>query len=81
MYFVYALYSEKFEKFYIGYSENPDKRLQSHNDIMNNGWTKKFQPWKIIFTEQCNSKSEALIREKQLKTSRGRNFIHSLIQS
>jgi putative endonuclease len=78
MYFVYALYSEKFDKFYIGSSENPDKRLQSHNDPRNHGWTKKYQPWKIIYTEQCNSKTEALIREKQLKTSRGRDFIHSL---
>jgi putative endonuclease len=79
MYFVYTLYAEKFDKIYVGSSEDPEKRLKSHNDLRNKGWTKRFQPWKIIFTEQCDSKSTALIREKQLKSSRGRDYIRSYI--
>jgi putative endonuclease len=81
MYFVYALYSSKFDKIYIGYSENPEKRLLSHNDERNNGWTGKFQPWKLIYTEKCETKTEALKREKQLKTAAGRRFVRALIQN
>ncbi|MBN1925369.1 MAG: GIY-YIG nuclease family protein [Prolixibacteraceae bacterium] len=66
MHYVYALYSREFDKIYIGYSTDPEKRLTSHNDPMNRGWTKKFQPWDIAYTEMCRSKSEALVREKQL---------------
>jgi len=79
MFFVYALYSEDSNKIYIGYSSDPDKRLFSHNDERSSGWTSKFRPWKLIYTEKCVSKTAALIREKQLKTSRGRDFVWSYI--
>ncbi|MFW6277755.1 MAG: GIY-YIG nuclease family protein [Prolixibacteraceae bacterium] len=81
MYFVYALYSPKFDKIYIGYSENPEKRLLSHNDERNRGWTRKFQPWEMVYTEEYATKADALKREKQLKSAAGRKFIWSLIKS
>ena len=79
MFFVYALYSKDFDKIYIGYSPDPNKRLLSHNDERSSGWTSKFRPWILIYTEKCESKTTALVREKQLKTSRGRNFVWSYI--
>lgn len=81
MYFVYALYSSKFDKIYVGYSENPEKRLLDHNDERNRGWTRKFQPWEIVYTEEYATKSEALKKEKQLKTAAGRRFVWSLIKN
>ena len=81
MYFVYALYSSKFDKIYIGYSENPEKRLQSHNDDRNKGWTRNFQPWQIVYTEECTTKTAALKREKQLKTAAGRRIVWELIKN
>ena len=81
MYFVYALYSEKYTQIYIGYTSDPEKRLLSHNDDRNTGWTSKFRPWKIVYTEKCDSKKEALIRERQLKSAKGRNFVWNLIDN
>ncbi|MGM0620146.1 MAG: GIY-YIG nuclease family protein [Bacteroidota bacterium] len=81
MYFVYALYSPKFDKIYVGYSENAKKRLKSHNDERNNGWTGKFQPWEIVYTEICETKTEALKREKQLKSAAGRRFVRGIIKN
>ena len=57
------------------------KRLAAHNDKRNNGWTKKYQPWEIIHIENFETKTEALKREKQLKTSRGRNFIRDIVSA
>jgi len=34
------------------------------------GWTVKFRPWRIIHTEEFDTKAEAMQREKQLKSSR-----------
>jgi putative endonuclease len=81
MYFVYALYSSKFDRIYIGYSENPEKRLTTHNDERNKGWTRKFQPWQLVYTEKCLTKPEALKREKQLKTAAGRKFVWESISN
>jgi putative endonuclease len=65
-----------YTKIYIGYSADPNRRLQSHNHPQNKGWTKRYQPWEIIYTETFESRCLALKREKQLKTAQGRKFIH-----
>ena len=75
MFTVYVLYSESFDKIYIGFTSNLEQRFLSHNKLGKKGWTVKFRPWKIIHTEEFNEKSDALKREKQLKSSRGRNWI------
>jgi putative endonuclease len=81
MFFTYVLYSINFNKIYIGYSSDAKKRLAAHNDKRNSGWTKKYQPWVIIHLENFETKTEALKREKQLKTSRGRDFIRGIISA
>ena len=75
MFTVYVLYSETFDKIYIGYTSNLEQRFLSHNELGKKGWTIHFRPWKIIHTEEFETKKEALKREKQLKSSRGRNWI------
>lgn len=79
MYTVYVLYSESFNKIYIGYSSNLSQRLLSHNKFATKGYTVKYRPWTLIYSEEYNTKKEAIIREKQLKTAKGRNFVWNLI--
>ncbi|MEO8768918.1 MAG: GIY-YIG nuclease family protein [Ferruginibacter sp.] len=79
-YVVYVLYSKKFNKIYIGYTSNLVQRFLSHNELGKKGWTIKFRPWQIIHTEIFENKEKAMIREKELKGAKGREFIRSLIQ-
>ena len=79
MFNVYLLYSEKFNKTYIGYSSDVELRLQWHNELSERGWTKKYRPWKIIYLEEYGSKSEALQREKYFKTGVGREKIQQIL--
>jgi putative endonuclease len=79
MFTTYVLYSSTYKKIYIGYTSDLDNRLLSHNVLSKKGWTIKYRPWKIIYTEVFDLKSEAMRREKELKTSRGRDFIWRLI--
>ncbi len=80
MYVVYALYSKKFDKIYIGFTSNLMERFKSHNELSKKGWTVSFRPWKIIFQQEHILKSDAMKREKQLKSASGRDFIRSLIK-
>ena len=75
MHFVYVLYSGQHDAIYIGYSQNPQQRLLSHNHPDNKGWTSRHKPWELIHTEAFDLKSEALQREKELKSHQGRKFI------
>ncbi|MEA9414029.1 MULTISPECIES: GIY-YIG nuclease family protein [unclassified Flavobacterium] len=72
----YILYSEKFNKNYTGYTSNLIERFKSHNFLETKGYTIKFRPWEVIF---YSSKSEAMKREKYLKSGIGREFIKNLI--
>ncbi|MCZ4695523.1 GIY-YIG nuclease family protein [Ancylomarina euxinus] len=79
MYTVYILYSNKFDKIYIGCTSNLDARFKSHNEFGIKGWTIKFRPWEIVHTQEFDSKREALDREKQLKGGKGRKWIRNEI--
>jgi len=76
---VYVLYSERFDKIYVGFTSNLEQRLKSHNELGKKGWTIRFRPWTVIYTEQYDDKSIAIKREQQSKSGQGREFIRSLI--
>ena len=79
MFTVYVLYSKSFEKIYIGYTSDLSQRLLSHNELSKKGWTIKFRPWIVVHTEIFETKAEAMLREKQLKTAKGREWVWSII--
>jgi len=81
MFTVYILYSQKFDKIYIGYTSNIEARIKSHNELAKKGWAIKFRPWQIIHTEEFTTKSEAMQREKWFKSGIGRRYIHEQILS
>ncbi len=74
MLFAYVLYSAKYDKIYIGQSNNIERRLVEHNSG-NHRYTKRYIPWIVIHTAEFKTRSEAMKREKQLKTQKGREFI------
>jgi len=79
MFTVYVLHSQNFDKIYIGFTSDIEQRLFAHNHISNKGWTKSFKPWKVVYTEEFAKKEDAMLRESQLKTSKGREFIRKNI--
>ena len=79
MFTVYVLYSESFNKIYIGYTSDIEQRVKSHNELATKGWTIRFRPWKVIHTEIFESKHDAMKREKQLKTAAGRDWVWQLV--
>lgn len=79
MYTVYILYSANFKKTYVGYTRDLNARFASHNSLATKGYTLRFRPWVLIYTEVFETKKDALLREKQLKSGKGRDFIKTLL--
>lgn len=75
MFTVYALYSVDFNKIYIGQTEDIQRRLFEHNNGLLSSYTKRYKPWQIVYTEEYSTRVEAMKREKQLKSQKGREFI------
>jgi len=70
-FYVYVLRSIKYERNYVGFTKDINKRLKQHNSGYTKS-TKPYKPWKILFFETYNAKIEAINREKFLKTGKGR---------
>ncbi len=81
MYFVYAIYNQQSDKIYIGQTNNLDERLILHNNkTFRKSYTSRFDgSWELVYSEEISDRSAALIREKQLKSYQGRQFIKKLI--
>ncbi len=81
MFTVYALYSPTYNKIYIGFTSNLDERLKSHNKLAKKGYTVRYRPWALIYSEVFDAKKEAMTREKQLKSAKGREFIWEIVNN
>jgi len=84
MYYVYVIWNKEAKKYYIGQTNDLEKRISQHNDPHNtySKYTKRYQGlWKLIYYEEYAARKEAKTREKYLKNSRGREFIKNKILS
>lgn len=82
MNYVYALVSCPTGKIYIGQTQNLEMRLKQHNKPLSfkKNYTKLNKgPWKVFYKEIASTRKEAILREKQLKSARGRAFLKTLL--
>jgi putative endonuclease len=78
-YHIYALRSLKNNKRYIGYTEkDPAIRLVEHNSGTNK-WTRQNKPFILVYKEKFNNKTEAIRRERFLKSGQGRKLLDTII--
>ncbi|PIR87382.1 MAG: hypothetical protein COU11_00665 [Candidatus Harrisonbacteria bacterium CG10_big_fil_rev_8_21_14_0_10_49_15] len=74
---VYVLVN-KYQKIYIGQTNDVVRRLNEHNRNHTISTSGKGL-WKIAHSEEYEDRSTAMRREKALKSSRGRAWIRSII--
>lgn len=76
--FVYILYSERTDHYYIGSSADIEARLLRHNAGATTS-TKHGRPWKVVYSETYTDKTDALKRENYLKSLKSRKLIEAAI--
>ena len=78
MYYTYILKSLASERYYIGQTGDLELRLQSHNENLVKS-TKNRGPWEIVYFEEYETRSQAMQRERYLKSLKSRKRIEELI--
>ena len=73
-YFVYALECED-KSIYVGQTEDVLKRWKQHATGEGAEWTKKHPPVRLVHWEAFDSRTQAVEREKELKTGVGRKWL------
>lgn len=79
-YFVYVLASDIDSSWYIGYTQDLQRRINEHNSGKSY-YTKRKLPWKIIYYEVSYDKLDAIAREKYLKSGMGRKFLKNRLKN
>ena len=79
-YTTYILYSLSLDTFYVGSTQNIDARIKRHN-LGHNKYTKTGIPWELVYSEEYETRSVAMIREKEIKAKKSRKYIEWLISS
>ncbi len=67
LYYVYILSNWNDKVLYIGVTSNLPKRLYEHQNHLVNGFSAKYNTYKLIYFESTTDVYSALSREKQLK--------------
>jgi len=64
----------------VGQTACIEARLKAHNSGVCFS-TRNRGPWKILFFESCETRSDAMRMEKYLKTGKGRDYIRYVVES
>jgi len=79
MFTIYVLQSINHDFRYVGFTSNIERRLYDHNNGFNKS-TKHYKPFKLVYSETCQTRLEARRREKYLKSTHGRKFLAKVIR-
>jgi len=74
IYYIYAIKSSVYNRIYVGFTANLEKRIKEHNQGKTKS-TKGFTPWYLIYYETTETRIEARKREKYLKSGSGKEFL------
>ncbi|MBI5412101.1 GIY-YIG nuclease family protein [Candidatus Peregrinibacteria bacterium] len=78
-YFVYILRSLRDSQFYIGFTNNLERRFREHNEGKNIS-TASRRPLELIFYEAYLNKSDAERRENYFKTNKGKTTLRQMLR-
>lgn len=79
-FYVYLLSNNHHTVFYVGFTDNLERRVFEHKNSLLEGFTKKYNVHKLLYFEELQSAEEALHREKQVKRYK-REWKENLINS
>ena len=76
-YFLYILFSEKLNRYYVGYTADINERVRKHNSN-HKGFTGKTSDWELVYSESFETKEDAYAREREIKKWKSRKKIEEL---
>lgn len=79
MYFTYIIRSGRDSSFYIGSCADLTKRLVEHN-FGRTGYTKYKRPWRLVYKEEFQDRSQARKRENYLKGLKNKKYLEYLMK-
>ena len=81
MFYLYILYAASSDKYYVGYSNDYQRRLVEHNHSDSNTFTSRYRPWTIKAVFSCGAiVADAIRIERFIKKQKSRKLIETIIE-
>ena len=80
MYYVYVICSLTRKYIYVGITNNVERRVSEHQSGINKT-TRAYIPYKVVLTEEFNTRVAAREREKYLKSGVGKEFLKKILNN
>lgn len=82
MHYLYIIYSDSADKYFVGESNDVPERIKLHNSHKNlKVLTRAAHDWELKLVFSCSSKNEAILLEKSLRKKKSREFIEHAIEN
>ncbi|MCA6437196.1 MAG: GIY-YIG nuclease family protein [Bacteroidetes bacterium] len=78
MFYIYIIYSQKLNRYYIGYTTDLATRLTEHNSGIST-YTSKASDWVLKYKEKYDTREQAMSRERAIKAKKSRKYLEYLI--
>jgi putative endonuclease len=79
LFYVYILHSPSTNGFYIGQTEDFEKRLEEHNNHKyESSHTSRASDWEEFFVLKCITRRQAILIEKHIKKAKKRKYLEDL---
>jgi len=79
MFYVYIIKSEKTRKYYVGSTNNLNKRIEEHNTGKSK-YTSKGIPWDLIYYEIYLTRTLAMKKEKEIKSRGIKRYLEDQVE-
>ncbi len=80
MFKVYIIFSAFLDRYYVGSTANIEDRLFRHKNSGSKS-TKSASDWELVYSEEFDTRSEAVLREREIKGKKSRKYLESLISN
>lgn len=79
LWYVYAIECDN-ASVYIGQTRDLTQRWAQHLKGRGARWTRKYKPLRLFYSEECKSYLASRKRERELKKTKGRNFLKTILK-
>lgn len=77
-FFVYILFSPKIDRYYPGYTKNPESRLDQQNrHVFKGSFTGRAEDWEVVHSILCETEEQAKAIENHIKK---KSYLEHLIR-
>ena len=77
--YLYIMYSDRLDDYYVGVSEHPEKRVK-YNNMGNKEWSEPGIPWTLAFKKEFPDRGSANTAAERINETDSNDYVKAIIE-